>query len=78
MQPCNELTFEQAMKELEKVIDGLDDPNMPLDNILEQYERGVALSRHCASLLKNAKSRIAVLANENGTLREIEWEEEEC
>ena len=53
-----DLTFEQAMAELEKITAELNSGGTALDETVALYEKGVELSDHCARLLKNYDGRI--------------------
>jgi exodeoxyribonuclease VII small subunit len=59
--------FEAAIAELESIVKKLEDGELTLEQSLELYERGVALSRYCHGRLEQAERRIDVLT-ENGTL----------
>ncbi|MGD9917123.1 MAG: exodeoxyribonuclease VII small subunit [Paenirhodobacter sp.] len=52
------LSFEQAMKELEQVVNQLERGEVPLDASIRLYERGAALKERCAMLLKQAEERV--------------------
>ena len=52
------LSFEQAMKELEQVVNQLERGEVPLDASIRLYERGAALKERCATLLKQAEERV--------------------
>jgi exodeoxyribonuclease VII small subunit len=52
------LSFEAALAELEKIVDGLERGDVALDKSIENYERGEALKKHCDNLLKSAESRV--------------------
>src|SRR4051812_41227930 len=60
--------FEAAIAELETVVKKLEDGDMPLEQSLALYERGVQLSRFCHARLEEAERRIEVL-NERGELK---------
>ena len=53
-----ELSFEAALAELEKIVDGLERGDVALDKSIENYERGEALKAHCDKLLKSAETRV--------------------
>lgn len=50
--------FEGAVAELESLVESLEAGDVPLEDALARFERGVALSRQCQSLLKNAELRV--------------------
>ena len=52
------LSFEEALAELEKIVDALEDGDSDLDKAIHAYERGTRLKKHCEAKLKEAKARI--------------------
>ncbi len=54
----SQMSFEAALAELEKIVDGLERGDMALDKSIENYERGEALKVHCDTLLKSAETRV--------------------
>ncbi len=52
------LTFEQALEQLEKIVAGLEQGNVPLDKSIAYYERGEALRNHCQKLLQSAEDKV--------------------
>lgn len=52
------LSFEQALAELEAIVSRLEQGNIPLEESITCYERGEALKKHCDALLKKAESRV--------------------
>ncbi|WP_146347957.1 exodeoxyribonuclease VII small subunit [Falsiphaeobacter marinintestinus] len=59
--PVNEMTFEQAMKELETVVDQLERGDVALDASINLYERGAALKKRCEDELKRAEEKVAAI-----------------
>jgi exodeoxyribonuclease VII small subunit len=59
--PIEELTYEQAFKELETIVSALESGDHSLEDALSLFERGQALSNHCADLLDNADLKIKQL-----------------
>src|SRR6476660_268601 len=51
----NEPDFEQALSELEKLVERLERGDLPLDEALKTFERGVTLTRQCQTALKDAQ-----------------------
>jgi exodeoxyribonuclease VII small subunit len=58
--------FEQARGELEKLVERLERGDLPLDEALRTFERGVALTRHCQSALKAAQQKVEILLKKSG------------
>lgn len=52
------LSFEEALKELEKIVAQLEQGKVELEKSIEIYERGTQLKAHCEAKLKDAQSRI--------------------
>ena len=59
--PVAEMTFEQAMQELESVVNRLDSGDVPLDQSIALYERGAALKKRCEEELKRAAEKVAAI-----------------
>jgi exodeoxyribonuclease VII small subunit len=60
--------FEAAIAELESIVKKLEEGDLPLEQSLALYERGVQLSRFCHARLEEAERRIEIL-NERGELK---------
>ena len=60
------LDFEQALAELEGLVERLERGDLPLDEALKAFERGVALTRHCQSSLQAAQQKVEILLKRNG------------
>lgn len=58
--------FEAALAELEAIVQRLEQGEIPLEESLRQYERGVALTRSCQQALQQAEEKIRVLAKGAG------------
>ena len=72
-QPFN---FEQALSELEKLVEKLEQGELPLEQALEQFEQGVKLTRRCQTALKEAEHKVEVLLQEAGEPPQIKDFEE--
>jgi exodeoxyribonuclease VII small subunit len=60
--------FEAAIAELEGIVKKLEEGDLPLEQSLQLFERGVQLSRFCHARLEEAERRIEIL-NERGELK---------
>ncbi len=58
---AQKLTYEEAFAELEAVVAALEGEQRPLDESIALYERGQALSKHCAVLLEKAELKVRQL-----------------
>ena len=59
--PVAELTFEQAMAELEQVLGQLERGDVALEESIALYERGAALKARCETKLKEAEEKVAAI-----------------
>lgn len=59
--PVDEMSFEQAMAELEKVLGQLERGDVALDESIALYERGAALKALCETKLKEAEEKVAAI-----------------
>lgn len=59
--PKSDMSFESALKELEKIISKLESPDLTLTSALEHFEKGVALMKTCDSQLKSAEGKLKEL-----------------
>ncbi len=57
--PVSEMSFEDAMKELEAVVTRLESGDVPLEDSIKLYERGAALKAHCQKKLAEAEEKVA-------------------
>jgi len=58
------LTFEEAIKELTNIVGKIEQGQIPLHDSLEQYEKGMALIKHCRTILQKAEKRIEKISKE--------------
>jgi exodeoxyribonuclease VII small subunit len=59
--PVENMTFEQAMAELEQVVGKLERGDVALDDSIALYERGAALKKRCEKKLKEAEEKVAAI-----------------
>jgi exodeoxyribonuclease VII small subunit len=61
----DELSYEQALAELEIIVASLEANQLSLDETMALYERGQALTKHCIELLDKAELRVKKLSGES-------------
>lgn len=69
----NELKFEDAMTQLEELVDKMESGDLPLDDMLKAYEKGCRLAAVCNGKLAAFEKKIEILAKE--TADGGEWKE---
>jgi exodeoxyribonuclease VII small subunit len=73
IKPIENLNYEEAFAELEKIVAALESGERPLEESMSLFERGQALSKRCAALLDKAELKVKELAGEELT----DFEEDE-
>ena len=58
------LTFEQAIHQLKEIVTRIEQGEIPLQDSLQQYERGMDLIKHCRDILARAEERIEKISGE--------------
>ncbi|MGP1357472.1 exodeoxyribonuclease VII small subunit [Roseicyclus sp.] len=56
--PIGEMTFEEAIREFESVVQKLDRGDVPLEESIDLYKRGAALKARCEAKLKEAEEQV--------------------
>lgn len=59
-----QLSFEDALAELERIVRGLEGGQQKLEDAITCYERGTALRRHCEAKLAEAEARVQVIVQQ--------------
>lgn len=72
--PVEELSYEEALAELEGIVESLEDGQSQLDESMKLFERGQALVTHCGALLESAQLKVQKLTGESVTAFEEESE----
>ena len=57
------LSFEEALSELEALVDHLEQGAISLEDSLKSFERGIALTRSCQQALTTAEQKVTILSN---------------
>lgn len=63
------VSFEKAVAELEAIVAAMEHADLPLEEALSRYQRGIELLRHCQGTLNAAEQKIRML--ENGKLQDL-------
>jgi exodeoxyribonuclease VII small subunit len=76
--PATEQTFEQALQRLEKIVEQLEQGEIPLEESMRLYEEGIGLSKICAEKLNQAELKLKKLGRDmEGNLKLFDEEPEE-
>lgn len=62
-----EQTFDEAMKDLEQIVQKLEQGDVPLEEALDKFQEGIKLSRYCRGIVEEAEKTVTNMANEEHT-----------
>lgn len=71
-----EISFEEAMLELEKIVGKLEEGDVPLEKAITYYQNGMKLSKVCNDKLTKVQEKMVKVMNEQGELDPFEIQEE--
>lgn len=63
----SKMSFEEAIKDLTNIVGEIEQGQIPLQDSLTQYEKGMALIKHCRTILQKAEKRIEKISKEQET-----------
>lgn len=71
----DDISFEEAIKELECIVDKLENGELKLDDSLNYFQRGVELYKYCYQKLNDVDGKIKkILQNDDGKILEFDFE----
>lgn len=68
--------FEESMKKLENIVAELENGNLNLDESVKKFEEGMKVAKKCNEILETAEKKITILLEEEGELKEENFEVE--
>lgn len=68
------LSFEESIRQLKEIVDKIEQGQIPLQDSLDQYEKGMSLIKHCRSILQKAEKRIEKISREEAEEETVEEE----
>ena len=68
------MTFENILREMEKIVRKLEDKNTGLDEGLKEFERGAALTKQALELLKTGRGKLSLIQKDMEKLLETPFE----
>ena len=74
--PDKQLTFEEALEELESIVETMEGGQLPLEKSLSAYKRGAELLQACQKQLQDAQQQVKVLEAE--TLQKFTGEDDDA
>lgn len=70
-------TFEEKLESLEAMVERLEAPDLPLEEALAMFEKGMLLSAECRKTLTEAEARVEMLLEKDGAMEAAPFELEE-
>ena len=71
------VNFEKAMSQLEELVEDMEQGDLPLEDALKHFEKGISLATDCQQALTKAEQKITQLIEKNGELLEKPFEIDE-
>ena len=68
--------LEETLENLEQLVETLEQGDLPLNQALKEFERGIKLTRQCQAVLKDAEQKIEILLADADTPETFEPEAE--
>lgn len=65
------MSFSQDLHAIQDIVKKLESAPLPLEEALEEFEKGVGLIRNCQKYLEQAEQKVSLLTEENG---EVPWQ----
>lgn len=72
-----DIKFEDAMQELEKIANELEKGDLSLEESVTKFEEGIKLSKKCNNIIEEAEKKITILLQKDGKLEEENFVPEE-
>ena len=61
----SKMSYEECLKELDQVLNGIQNDSIPIDNLYKEYIRGNILLDHCQTLLKKLEQDVIQINSES-------------
>ena len=72
MANSKEISFEEKIKKLERIVAELESGEVPLDDAINKYTEAMKLSKECSNKLTEVSEKVNKILSENGTLEDFE------
>ncbi|WP_462412149.1 exodeoxyribonuclease VII small subunit [Neobacillus sp. Marseille-QA0830] len=73
----NNLSFEEAMTKLERIVEKLEEGDVPLEEAISFYKQGMELSKLCHDKLKSVEEQLTQIITEDGRTESFSVDEED-
>lgn len=73
----DKLSFENAIEQLDKIVERLEEGDVPLEEAISIYKEGMELSKYCHDKLKNVEKQLTEIMTEDGQIKSFSIVEED-
>jgi len=73
----NPIDFEQSLQQLESLVEAMENGELSLEDSLQAFEKGIALTRACQGALDKAEQRVQLLLQKDGVPVEAPFDTDE-
>lgn len=73
----NKLSYEEAIEELQNILNCLEKDDQTLNESLEMFKKGIEVYKHCNNILTKTEGEIKILLDEDNSLDEVDFLREE-
>lgn len=73
----NEMTFEEAMEEMEKIVGRLEEGEVPLEEAIDLFQKGMSLSKVCHLKLEKVEEKMDQILEEDGEMKSFFIQEDD-
>ncbi len=70
-------SFEEQIEALEEIVEELEKGELSLEDSVSKFEEGIKISKQCNKTLEEAEKKITILVNQDGEMKEENFETEE-
>ena len=70
-------SFEEQIEKLENIVNELEKGDLNLDESVAKFEEGIKISKECNEILETAEKKITILVNQDGEIKEENFETNE-
>ena len=70
-------SFEEQIEDLEQIVNELEKGDLNLEDSVSKFEQGIKLSKQCNKTLEEAEKKITILVNQDGEVKEENFETED-
>lgn len=71
------ISFEESIEDLEKIVKKLDDGNLTLEESLEEFQKGIDAYKNCNEMLNKVEGKVKLIVEENSDIEIFDFKEQD-